>query len=83
MDSRTRLCARGELMADDVDVGLMTAAELDTSVAISGNGVHVEHVLEGGEVLDLGDGLELEIHFTPGHTAGHICVLDRSNCVLV
>ena len=66
-----------------IDLGLMTAAELDNSVAVSGQGVHVQHVLEGGEVFDLGDGLELEIHFTPGHSAGHICVLDRRNRVLV
>jgi glyoxylase-like metal-dependent hydrolase (beta-lactamase superfamily II) len=66
-----------------VDLGLMTAAELDNSVAVSGNGVRVQHVLEGGEVFDLGDGLELEIHFTPGHSAGHICVLERKHRVLI
>ena len=66
-----------------VDLGLMTATELDNAVAVSGQGVRVQHVLEGGEVYDLGDGLELEIHFTPGHSAGHICVLDRRNRVLV
>jgi glyoxylase-like metal-dependent hydrolase (beta-lactamase superfamily II) len=66
-----------------VELGLMTSADLDASVVSSGNGVQVERVLEGGEVFDLGDGLELEIHFTPGHSAGHICVLDRRNRVLV
>jgi len=75
-------CTR-EAYGHYVDLGLMTAAELDNSVAVSGQGVHVQQVLEGGEVFDLGDGLELEIHFTPGHSAGHICVLDRRNRVLV
>ncbi len=66
-----------------VELGLMTPADLDASIATSGNGVSVDRVLEGGELLDMGDGLELEIHFTPGHSAGHICVLDRCNHVLV
>lgn len=66
-----------------VELGLMTSTELDASVDASGNGVKVDVPLEGGEIFDLGNGLELEIHFTPGHTPGHICVLDRLNRVLV
>ena len=34
-----------------VDLGLMTAADLDQSIAVSGQGVHVQHVLEGGRSL--------------------------------
>ncbi|MDO4521351.1 MAG: MBL fold metallo-hydrolase, partial [Erysipelotrichaceae bacterium] len=34
--------------------------------------------VEEGDVIDLGD-RKLEIFFTPGHTPGSICLLDRKN----
>ena len=65
-----------------VEVGVMSADELEGAIEVSGNGVKLDHVLEGGEVFDLGDGLELEIVFASGHSPGNVCVLDRKNKVL-
>ena len=36
------------------------AAEIDT--------IEVDHVAEDGEVFDLGDGVEMKVFYTPGHT---------------
>ena len=66
-----------------VDLGLMSDDDLEASAEAGGNGVKLDHVLEGGEVFDLGDGMELEIVFAPGHTFGNICVLNRKNKILV
>jgi glyoxylase-like metal-dependent hydrolase (beta-lactamase superfamily II) len=60
----------------------MSAADLENSILISGSGVPVAEPLEGGEVFDLGDGLELEVVYAPGHSTGNICILDRKNKVL-
>ena len=38
-------------------------------------------LVEGGEVLDIG-GREFEMIWTPGHTEGHLCVLDRAEQAL-
>jgi glyoxylase-like metal-dependent hydrolase (beta-lactamase superfamily II) len=70
-------------MAHLIDLGLMSADELATSIAASGQGVTLDSAWQGGEVLDLGDGLQLEIVFAPAHTAGNVCVLDRKHRVLV
>jgi glyoxylase-like metal-dependent hydrolase (beta-lactamase superfamily II) len=66
-----------------VDLGFWTADDLENGIETSGNGIKLDHVLEGGEIFDLGDGLELEIVFAPGHSFGNICVLDRKHGVLV
>jgi len=66
-----------------VDLGPMSDTELENAIQSSGNGVKIDQVLEGGEVLDLGDGLELEVIFAPGHTPGNICLLERRNKILV
>jgi glyoxylase-like metal-dependent hydrolase (beta-lactamase superfamily II) len=66
-----------------VELGLMSADDLENGIKASGDGVQLDYVLDGGEVFDLGSGLELEIVFAPGHSAGNICVLDRKNKVLV
>ncbi len=66
-----------------VELGLMTHEALEESIRAAGGGVKLDHVLQGGEVFDLGDGLELEIVFAPGHTEGNICVFDRKHKVLV
>jgi glyoxylase-like metal-dependent hydrolase (beta-lactamase superfamily II) len=66
-----------------VELGLMSPAELENTVVVSGNGVKLDYVLDGGEVFDLGDGIELEIVAAPGHTFGNICVLDRKNKILI
>ncbi len=65
-----------------MDLGLMSAGDMANNIQFSGNGVVVDEVLAGGEVFDLGVGLELEIVFAPGHSAGNICVLDRKSKVL-
>jgi glyoxylase-like metal-dependent hydrolase (beta-lactamase superfamily II) len=38
--------------------------------------------LSGGEVLDFGDDIHLEVIWTPGHTPGSICLLDRDRHLL-
>ena len=38
-------------------------------------------LLDGGEVLEVG-GREFEMIWTPGHTEGHLCVLDRGTDAL-
>ena len=38
-------------------------------------------LIAGGEVLDIG-GREFEMVWTPGHTDGHLCVLDRADDIL-
>ncbi|MHB0878327.1 MAG: MBL fold metallo-hydrolase [Anaerolineae bacterium] len=63
--------------------GLVTPEQVEQEVADCGNGVMVDHVLEGGEVFSLGDGLELEIVHLPGHTLGNIAVLDRRDGILL
>lgn len=38
--------------------------------------------LYDGQVFDLGGGREVEVLFTPGHTVGHCCLLDRKRRIL-
>lgn len=66
-----------------VEKGFWSDDDLNDGIAASGNGVKLDHVLDGGEIFDLGEGLELEIVFAPGHSFGNICVLDRKDRVLV
>jgi glyoxylase-like metal-dependent hydrolase (beta-lactamase superfamily II) len=37
----------------------------------------IDRLLEDGEILDLGDGIEIEAVFTPGHAPGHLVYLER------
>jgi glyoxylase-like metal-dependent hydrolase (beta-lactamase superfamily II) len=39
-------------------------------------------LLEDGDIIDLGGGRELEVIYTPGHSPGSICLLDKSNRLL-
>ena len=66
-----------------VDLGLMPAAELDGGIRASGNGVKLDTVLHGGEVFDLGDGVEIQVIFAPGHSFGNICLLERKSGILI
>ena len=66
-----------------VELGLMTAADLDGGIRSSGHGVKLDTVLAGGEVFDLGDGVELEAIFAPGHSGGNLCLLERKSKVLI
>lgn len=51
--------------------------------AAMGSAQPVDHTWRRGEILDLGHGWNVEIHHTPGHTAGHIAVFDpRSRTML-
>ena len=67
----------------NVELGLMAAADLDGFIAASGKGVKIDRPLEGGEVFDLGQDLTLEAVFTPGHSLGNTCYLDRKHRLLV
>lgn len=53
-----------------VELGLMSADDLENGIRASGDGVKVDFALKGGEVFDPGDGMELEIVVAPGHSAG-------------
>ena len=44
--------------------------------------VHVDRQLKDEEILAIGDH-EFEIHVTPGHTKGSICLHDRQNKILI
>jgi len=39
-------------------------------------------LLEDGDMIDLGGGRKLEVIYTPGHSPGSICLLDRKNRIL-
>lgn len=43
--------------------------------------VHADVIARGGEIVDLGT-RQLELVWTPGHTDGHLCVLDREAGIL-
>jgi glyoxylase-like metal-dependent hydrolase (beta-lactamase superfamily II) len=55
---------------------------VEQEVRACGYGVRLDRVLEGGEVLGAGNGLELEVHHLPGHTWGNIALLERRNRIL-
>jgi glyoxylase-like metal-dependent hydrolase (beta-lactamase superfamily II) len=44
--------------------------------------VEPDILLEDGDLIDLGGGRELEVIYTPGHSPGSICLLDKSNRLL-
>lgn len=44
--------------------------------------VHVDRQLKDEEIFTFGDH-EFEIHVTPGHTKGSICLFDRQNKILI
>ncbi|HEY8490137.1 MAG TPA: MBL fold metallo-hydrolase [Dehalococcoidia bacterium] len=43
--------------------------------------IHADVMARGGEIIDLGT-RQLELVWTPGHTDGHLCVLDREAGIL-
>ncbi len=45
--------------------------------------VTVERVLEDGDVIDVGGGVELEVLHTPGHAPGHVCLFERTTRSLI
>lgn len=48
-----------------------------------GSAQSVDQTWRGGETIDLGHGWKIEIHHTPGHTAGHLALFDpRSRTML-
>lgn len=65
-----------------VDSGVMSNDDLEMDIKISGNGVKIDIPLKGGEFIELGNGLELEIFFLPGHSQGNISILEKKNKVL-
>lgn len=44
--------------------------------------VRIDRILEDGEILDLGEGLSLEVFHTPGHSTGSISLLLREDKAL-
>lgn len=42
----------------------------------------VDRQVQGGDVLELGDGRRIEACFTPGHAPGHVCFVDRATGVV-
>ncbi|MFP5204957.1 MAG: MBL fold metallo-hydrolase [Acidobacteriota bacterium] len=51
--------------------------------AAMGDRQPVDRTWQGGEHIDLGDGWQVEIHHTPGHSKGHLAVFDpRSRTML-
>ena len=66
-----------------VTLGVLDAEAIEEMVKSCGQGVRIDHTLDGGERFDLGDALELEIIASPGHSAGNISVLERRNGVLI
>lgn len=48
-----------------------------------GSAQPVDRVWHGGETIDLGRGWRVEIHHTPGHTAGHLAVFDPRSSTLM
>ena len=66
-----------------VDLGVMSEDDLKEGIREVGNGIKVEVPLKGGEVFDFGKGLEVEVHFLPGHTPGNIALLEKSTSTFV
>jgi glyoxylase-like metal-dependent hydrolase (beta-lactamase superfamily II) len=44
--------------------------------------INADRLLDGGEVMEVGR-YRFEVLWTPGHTPGHICLLDRQHGVLL
>lgn len=44
--------------------------------------VQPTRLLEDGDIMDLGGGRTLEVIYTPGHSPGSICLLDKKNRLL-
>ncbi len=47
-----------------------------------GNGLVVDHWIEDGETIE-GDGFAVETIFTPGHSPGHVCLVEPRSRVLI
>lgn len=58
-------------------------ATRESIFAAMGDRQPVNRTWQGGEHIDLGDGWQVEIHQTPGHSKGHLAVFDpRSRTML-
>lgn len=55
--------------------------ELSREFAIRGDALRVDRLLADGDVIEEGD-LRLEVLATPGHSPGHVALLDRDRGVL-
>ena len=64
--------------------GLPVAPEVfDRVRGMLGPAVHVQKVLNDGDVVDVGGGWRLEVIHAPGHTPGHLALLDRRSNTLL
>lgn len=70
--------------AYEADHGIFYDAETRTGIfEAMGSAQPVDQTWRGGETIDLGHGWKVEIHHTPGHSAGHVAVFDpRSRTML-
>lgn len=70
----------GEFAArDGFDDPPATTAEVRASTGL----IAVDRALDGGEVLDLGGGRQIEVIAVPGHSPGHLALWDSSNSTLL
>lgn len=74
----TRWLRRNGLEGDDIGLGEDVAHEDWLRYRI----VEPTRLVDDGDRIDVG-GRALEVVWTPGHTAGHICILDRDNRALL
>jgi len=65
-----------------VALGAVAGKVIEDMIATCGEGVHIAHVLDGGERFPLG-ALEIEIIACPGHSVGNLSVLERTHGVLM
>lgn len=76
MERRYNAYARDHLVHYDDPTRAWLLGEL-------GEGRNVDRTLNGGEIISLGAGRELQIIHLPGHSRGHLGVWDRRNHILL
>ena len=78
------LLISGRLNEFAVDQGIAESDETLAAVRAGTRTVPVEIQLRGGEQVRLADGWQVQIEHVPGHSRGHLCVLDpRSRSAVV
>ena len=65
------------------DHGIGDGDEVKEFIRNSTRHIPIDVALQGGEVLHLGGGWHIDVWHTPGHTYGHLTLLDRASNTLV
>ncbi len=65
------------------DHGIGDGEDTKEFIRNSSRHIPIDIALQGGEVLHLGGGWNIEVWHTPGHTYGHVSLYDRSSNTLV